>query len=207
MLSEHPGRNSRRSSPLSVAVLCSSDPGRPSVVSVARDVGRLLGEGAHQLVYGGSSAGLMGEVARTAHVGGSQIFAAIPLSLYERERNDSGLSQVVRITTTVCQRKDAMFAMADAFIALPGGLDTVDEVLDVITLSRLRLNNKPLALIQTCGEWQPLLDLLDRIAEYRFADPPASTLLRVVSSAAEALDFIKRLPPSPEARVGTGQTE
>jgi uncharacterized protein (TIGR00730 family) len=171
------------------------------VVSVARDVGRLLGEGTHSLVYGGSSAGLMGEVARTAHARGSQLFGAIPLSLFERERHIRGLSQVVRITTTICQRKDAMFAMADAFIALPGGLDTVDEVLDVITLSRLRLNHKPLALIQTCGEWQPLLDMLERIAGYRFDVPPASTLLKVVSSADEALDFIKRVPSPAEARV------
>lgn len=185
-------RNERaqQASALSIAVFCSSAPGTPVAESLARDVGRQLGEGAHALVYGGDGSGLMGEVVRTAHAHGSQIFGVIPMPLYERGLGIAGPSKVVRITKTFSQRKDVMCAMADAFIALPGGLDTCADVLDVISLSYLGLNQKPIALIETCGEWQPMLDLLGRIAQDCLEGPPVDRLLRVAPSAAEALKFV-----------------
>jgi uncharacterized protein (TIGR00730 family) len=183
----------RWSRSLSVAVFCTAGPGTPATVKVVQELGELLGRNAHRLVYGGSGAGLMGKLAEAAHLHGSQIFGAIPQFLFARERDTTAPSQVLRITRTICQRKDAMLAMADVFIAVPGGLDTVDEVLDVISLSCLELNTKPLLLLETCGEWQPLLDLLGRLGEDGQADPPGGDLLRVVGSAAEALSIVNAL--------------
>jgi cytokinin riboside 5'-monophosphate phosphoribohydrolase len=160
---------------------------------MVQELGELLGQNAHRLVYGGSGTGLMGKLAEAAHIHGSQIFGAIPQFLFTRERDIAAPSQVLRITHTICQRKDAMLAMADVFIAVPGGLDTLDEVLDVISLSCLGLNTKPLLLLETCGEWQPLLDLLDRLSEDGQADPMDDELFRVVGSAAEALEIVNAL--------------
>jgi predicted Rossmann-fold nucleotide-binding protein len=116
------------------------------------------------------------------------------MPIYEQGLAGTGPSKIVRITKTVSQRTDMMFAMADAFIALPGGLDTLVDVLDVISMSHLGLSQKPIALIQTRDEWQPMLDLLERNAQHCLAGPPVGTLLGITSSAAEALEFVERFP-------------
>jgi uncharacterized protein (TIGR00730 family) len=196
MLGGYPSRSeisAQQSQPLSVAVFCTAGPGTPTTVKIAQELGEMIGQNAHRLVYGGSSVGLMGKLAEAAHTHGSQIFGAIPLFLFERDHGTVAPSQVLRITRTICQRKDAMLAMADVFIALPGGLDTIDEVLDVVALSCLGLNTKPLLLLETRGEWQPLLDLLGRLTEDDRAKPLDDRLLRVVASAAEALTIVNEL--------------
>lgn len=184
----------RRHRPLSVTVFCTADLGTPATVKIAQELGKLIGENGHRLVYGGSGTGVMGELAQAAHRHHSPIIGVIPQFIFEREHNrddDAGAPpQILRLTQTVCQRKDIMLAMADIFIAMPGGLETVDEALDVISLSCLHLNTRPLLLLQTCGEWEPLLNLLARLVEDGQADPMDDELLHVVGSASEALDIV-----------------
>ena len=180
----------RRCRPLSVAVFCSGGPGTPATVKIAQELGELIGKNRHHLVYGGGGAGVMGELAQAAHRHHSQIVGTTPHFIFERADSNGAPPQVVRLTQTICQRKDIMLAMADIFIAMPGGLETVDVALDVISLSCLDLNTRPLLLLQTCGEWEPLLNLLTQLVEDGQADPMDDELLRVVGSASEALDIV-----------------
>jgi uncharacterized protein (TIGR00730 family) len=173
-----------------VAVFCGARPGEPTTRQVAREVGELLARSSYRLVYGGGGAGLMGEVAWAAHHHGADILGVVPRFLYERERHVAAPPQTLRVTRTMCERKDLMLAEADAFIALPGGFGTADEVFDVISLSYLRVHHKPLVLIQRDGEWVRLVELLDGIVGQGYADPLGDSLLRVVDSAAAALDVI-----------------
>jgi cytokinin riboside 5'-monophosphate phosphoribohydrolase len=190
----------QRYRPLSVAVFCSAGPGTPATMKTAQELGELIGKNRHRLVYGGGGAGVMGELAQAAYRHNSQIVGTIPDFIFEREDGNGAPPQVLRLTQTICQRKDIMLAMADIFIAMPGGLETVDVALDVISLSCLDLNTRPLLLLQTCGEWEPLLHLLTRLVEDGQADPMDDELLRVVGSASEALDIVNAYAYEPDAR-------
>lgn len=186
--SQEPPRSVGR--PLTVTVFCSARSGTPASLRIAREVGRLLGENGHSLVYGGGGTGLMGELAWSAHRHGAQIVGVIPQFLYERERNFDAPSQILRITDTMCQRKDLMLDLADAFLALPGGFGTCDEILDVISLSCLHMHQKPLVLVQPSHEWQLLIDLLDRMVEHGYADSIDPAMLRVADGAEGAFSYL-----------------
>ena len=138
------------------------------------------------LVYGGANVGLMGAVADAALAGGAEVIGVLPEVLAGREIAHTGLTRLETVAT-MHQRKARMVALADAFLILPGGYGTLDETLEIITWSQLRLHAKPCVLINTARYWDGLLTFLDSTVAAGFLKPENRALLLVARDAAEAL--------------------
>lgn len=145
----------------SICVFCGGNPGaRPSYAAAARAVGRLLGERGITLVYGGASVGLMGTVADATLASGGKVVGVIPTFLAAREITHAGLTELIEVRS-MTERKDIMFARSDAFLALPGGLGTMDELFEVLTLGQIGQHQKPVGLLDVEGYYTSLLAFLD----------------------------------------------
>jgi len=183
-----------RRSGRSVCVFCSSADGLPEVYrAAARDLGRELAGRGHRLVYGGGNIGLMGEVARAVHDHGGTIVGVIPQSLVDRELAYEPADELL-VTRTLRERKAEMDARADAFVALPGGFGTLEELLEVLTLRQLRLHDRPVVLVDVAGYWDPFLAMARAMVEQGFAPLGEGTLFQVAATAAEALDLAEAGP-------------
>lgn len=151
-----------------VCVFCGSNAGSNGVyVEAARELGRVLGREGIGLVYGGGSVGLMGELADAVLAAGGEVTGVIPHALWAREVGHRGLTDL-RIVETMHERKAMMADLSDAFIALPGGLGTLEEIFEVWTWAQLGLHAKPLGFLDVNGFFAPLMQFLDRAAEERF---------------------------------------
>jgi uncharacterized protein (TIGR00730 family) len=176
---------------LSVCVFCASADGLPMAYhDAARRLGRELAGRGQRLVYGGGDVGLMGEVARAVHDHGGRIFGAIPRSLVERELAYGPADELV-VTETLRQRKAAMDAHADAFVALPGGFGTLEELLEVLTLRQLRLHDRPIVLLNTEGYYDPFLAMVREMVVQGFAPAGEGSLFQVAATPEEALDLVE----------------
>jgi uncharacterized protein (TIGR00730 family) len=170
-----------------VAVYCGSADGNdPVYLEEARALGRVIAAAHVGLVYGGANVGLMGAVADAALAGGAEVIGVLPEVLSGREIAHTGLTRLETVAT-MHQRKARMVALADAFLILPGGYGTLDETLEIITWSQLRLHAKPCILINTAGYWDGLLAFLDSTVAAGFLKPENRALLLVARNAAEAL--------------------
>jgi uncharacterized protein (TIGR00730 family) len=170
-----------------VAVYCGSADGNdPAYLAEARALGRAIAAARMGLVYGGANVGLMGAVADAALAGGAEVIGVLPEVLAGREIAHTGLTRLETVAT-MHQRKARMVALADAFLILPGGYGTLDETLEIITWSQLRLHAKPCILINTAGYWDGLLAFLDSTVAAGFLKPENRALLLVARNAAEAL--------------------
>jgi uncharacterized protein (TIGR00730 family) len=145
----------------SVCVFCGGNPGaRPIYVVAARNLGEVIAARGLGLVYGGASTGLMGAVADGALARGGRVTGVLPEFMIPREIAHRGLSEL-HFVSSMHQRKAEMVARADAFIALPGGFGTLDELFEVLTWSQLGLHHKPCALLDVDGYFAPLCAFLD----------------------------------------------
>jgi len=144
-------------------------------------------------VYGGASVGLMGAVADAALGGGSEVIGVLPDVLAGREIAHAGLTSL-ELVPTMHERKARMAALADAFLVLPGGYGTLDELLEVITWAQLKLHKKPCILINTAGYWEGLLRFLDSTVAAGFLKQKNRELLLVASDAAEAVRMVAGKP-------------
>ena len=194
----------------SVCVFCSSAGGLPEVHrSAARDLGAELAARGHRLVYGGGNVGLMGEVARSVHEHGGTVVGVIPKGLVDRELADD-LADELLVTGTIRERKAEMDARADAFVALPGGFGTLEELLEVLTLRQLRLHDRPIVLVNVAGYWDPFLAMVGDMVAQGFAPFGEGTLFQVAKAAAEAVDLVEAGPapiPGRDARVEEAAVE
>lgn len=180
-----------------VCVFCgSSFGGRPEYSAAARALGRQLAERGMGLVYGGASVGLMGVVADAALAAGGEVIGVIPRSMVEREIAHAGLSEL-RVVTSMHERKATMAELADAFVALPGGIGTLEELFEVWTWAQLGLHRKPVALLDVAGFYEPLAAFLDRAVNERFVKLPTRSLLSVETDPAVLLDRLASYEPSP----------
>jgi len=178
-----------RPRPLSVCVFCASASGLPKPYhDAARRLGTEIARRGHRLVYGGGDVGLMGEVARAVHAAGGHVFGAIPRSLVDRELA-YGPADELLVTQTLRERKAAMDARADAFIALPGGFGTLEELLEVLTLRQLGLHDRPIVLLNVAGYWDPFLALVRTLLDQGFAPRGEGELFEVADSPEKALDL------------------
>jgi uncharacterized protein (TIGR00730 family) len=194
-------RRARRS----VCVFCSSAGGLPEEYrSAARELGRELAGRGHRLVYGGGNVGLMGEVARSVHAHGGTVVGVIPQGLVDRELAYDPADELV-VTETLRERKAEMDARADAFVALPGGFGTLEELLEVLTLRQLRLHDRPIVLVNVAGYWDPFLAMVEDMVAQGFAPLGEGALFQVAKTAAEAVDLVEAGPtPIPGAYDGRG---
>jgi uncharacterized protein (TIGR00730 family) len=175
-----------------VCVFCGSSAGvRPDYAEAARALARELARRRLGLVYGGGSVGLMGVLADTALGEGGEVIGVIPRGLASRERLHTGLSEL-RLVESMHERKATMAELADAFVALPGGLGTLEETLEVLTWSQLGIRRKPVALLNVLGYWDALLRLLAHAADEGFVRREDLDLLLTGEAAGELLERLTR---------------
>jgi hypothetical protein len=170
-----------------VAVFCGSADGtNPAFVAEARTLGALIAAAGLGLVYGGACVGLMGTVADAALAGGAEVIGVLPTVLTGREIEHTGLTSL-ELVPTMHVRKARQVELADAFLVLPGGYGTMDEMVEVVTWAQLGLHAKPCILINTAGYWDGLLAFLDSAVAAGFVKPKNRGLVRVAASAKEAV--------------------
>lgn len=173
-----------------VAVYCGSSGGHdPVFVAEAFALGSGLAAAGLGLVYGGANAGLMGAVADAALAGGAEVIGVLPQVLAGREIAHDGLTRLEQVLT-MHERKARMAELSDAFLILPGGYGTLDEMMEAVTWAQLRLHDKPCILINTAGYWNGLLAFLDSAVAAGFLKAQNRALLLVAGSAAEALGLL-----------------
>jgi uncharacterized protein (TIGR00730 family) len=170
-----------------LCVFCGSSlPPERRYRAAATALGAMLGPAGIELVYGGGRIGLMGLVADAALASGARVTGIIPASLHDREVAHPGLS-ALEIVHDMHERKRRMFELADAVVVLPGGLGTLDEAFEAITLRQLGVNDKQVTLLNLDGFWDPLLALIERVIERGFAAPGVRTLYQAVSAVEEVI--------------------
>ena len=164
---------------LSICVYCGSRPGELAVYAdAARRIGSFIGERGWQLVYGGGRAGLMGLVADAALAAGASVVGVIPESLMGRELGHPGLTEL-HVVETMHQRKMLMAQRSDAFLALPGGIGTFEELFEVWSWRQLGYHDKPLGLLNVAGYYDALLAFLARSRDQGFMSDAQIDLLQV----------------------------
>jgi hypothetical protein len=182
--------------PGSVAVYCGSADGNfPAFRAEAIALGQAIAAAGLGLVYGGANAGLMGAVADSALAAGASVIGVLPHVLSDREIAHSGLTRL-EFVATMHQRKARMAELADAFLVLPGGYGTLEEMLEAVTWAQLRLHAKPIILINTLGYWDGLLAFLDSAVAAGFLKPENRALLHVAPDAASAVSLAVSQMPS-----------
>jgi len=186
---------------MNICVYCSSSNRIDAVYpDVAQQLGRALGERGHALVYGGGNVGLMGVLARTLHEEGGHVVGVIPEKLKAKEGIAYGVADELIVTDTMRERKRVMYKRGDGFAVLPGGYGTLEEFLEVLTLKQLDYHQRPIALINTNGFFDPLLAFFEQLYDEQFARALPEELVHVTSDPAGALDFIEAhataTPPS-----------
>jgi uncharacterized protein (TIGR00730 family) len=178
----------------SVAVFCGSRFGNnPVYREAAEATGRGLAEAGFRLIYGGGKVGLMGVVADAALTAGGAVSGIIPHFLQTREVMHAGVEDLT-VTDSMHSRKQKMFAEADAFLVLPGGLGTFDETFEIITWRQLRLHDKPILIVDTGGWARSLIATIDTAIADGFADASARSLFEHVPDVAAALARLATLP-------------
>jgi len=175
-------------------VFCGS---RVGVNPAYAEAGRLLGEGLARagirLVFGGGRIGIMGVIADAVLEGGGTVLGVIPEFLTQMEVAHSGVTEMV-VTDSMHTRKLRLYAESDAFLIMPGGLGTFDEVFEIITWRQLRLHDKPILLCDVEGWARPLVGLIDHAIAQGFAAPTCRNLFEVINGVPAVLDRLKLLP-------------
>lgn len=178
-----------------VCVYCSSsDAVAPRLRALAGDVGQGLAARGWILVYGGGGVGLMGEVARAALEGGAHVTGVIPDKLVDREFVLPGLTEVVR-TRSLRERKQIMDDRSDAFLILPGGIGTLEELVEMLALRQLGEHDRPIVALDADGFWEPLRAQFRHMAEQNMLHRPMDRLWAYAKTVDEALDTLERQTP------------
>ncbi|HCP01845.1 MAG: TIGR00730 family Rossman fold protein [Alphaproteobacteria bacterium] len=171
----------------SICVYCgSSDSGPETHREIAREFGSELAKRNIRLIYGGGRAGVMGAIADAVLAGGGEVIGIIPDFLLERENGHSGLTRL-EVVPNMHVRKARMAELADAFVVLPGGLGTLEELFEIVTWRQLGLHDKAVVAVNTDGHWDHLQGLIDRLVTSGYARPENASLLSVVPDVQSAL--------------------
>ncbi|MEE4300077.1 MAG: TIGR00730 family Rossman fold protein [Pseudomonadales bacterium] len=180
----------------SLCVYCGSSPGRlPAYVEAADAFGRLLATRGIRLVYGGGRTGLMGAVADGALAAGGEVLGIIPRGLVEKEVGHTGLTER-QVVDSMHERKQRMADASDAFVALPGGIGTLEELIEVYTWSQLGFQDKPCGVLDVQGFYAPLEHFLDHMVDHRFLKQAHRATLFVEDDAARLLARLAAYEPS-----------
>ncbi len=188
---------------VSVCVFCASGPVPPRYEQLAARVGTALAERGWSLVSGGGRVSMMGAVARAARAGGARTVGVIPRALVDMEMMDSDADELL-VTDTMRERKGLMDAHADAFLALPGGLGTVEELSEVWTASTLGMHGKPVVLLDPDGHYGGLMTWLRGIAGDGFVRNEALDRLPIATTVDQALDLCAGTARTRDTAVRSG---
>jgi uncharacterized protein (TIGR00730 family) len=176
----------------SVCVFCGSSPGsEPIFEQSAEALGKILAEAGVGLVYGGGAHGLMGTVARSVLQHGGHVTGIIPDFLKNRELMLEGAQEMI-VTTDMHQRKRLMFEKSDAFVALPGGVGTLEELVEQLTWAQLGQHEKPILLASIHGFWKPLLVLMAHMREFQFIHQKIEVHYLVSEYVSEILPMLEQ---------------
>lgn len=180
-----------------VCVFCGSSPGnKDEYLKAARDTGRLLAERGIELVYGGGKVGLMGAIADACLAAGGAAIGVIPQLMVDKEVAHRGLTEL-RVVQTMHERKALMADLSDAFLALPGGYGTWDELCEVLTWSQIGIQHKPSGLLNVNGYYDPLLAMADRAVKDGFLPEIHRALLLTETDPGKLLKYLEKyVPPS-----------
>jgi uncharacterized protein (TIGR00730 family) len=183
-----------------ICVYCGSGPGTdPAFVEGARAFGAILAKNGIGLVYGGGAVGIMGAIARSVHEHGGEVTGIIPKFLMSREHALHGTHELI-VTGDMHERKLKMFERADAFVALPGGIGTLEELVEQITWVQLGRHKKPILLANINGFWDPLCALLDHMKALEFIRSDLDFDLLVAAKVADILPMLQKAADAvPEA--------
>ncbi|KAK1306267.1 Cytokinin riboside 5'-monophosphate phosphoribohydrolase LOG7 [Acorus calamus] len=184
-----------------ICVFCGSSSGKKtSYQEAAVQLGKELVERKIDLVYGGGSIGLMGLVSQAVHDGGRHVLGVIPKSLMPRELTGEPVGEV-RAVSNMHQRKAEMARQADAFIALPGGYGTLEELLEVITWAQLGIHEKPVGLLNVDGYYNSLLSFIDKAVDEGFISSAAHRIIVSAPTAAELVRALEDYVPERESTL------
>jgi uncharacterized protein (TIGR00730 family) len=177
---------------MSVCVFCGSAPGaRASYSRAAQDIGRALAQQGMTLVYGGGRLGLMGIVADAVLEHGGRVVGVIPRMLIERECAHPKLTRQ-HVVDTMHERKTLMAEMSDAFVGLPGGMGTFDELVEIVTWAQLGLHAKPVVLANIEGYFNPLYAMLDNAVQERFVTAESRARWRNADSVDQVMEILSK---------------
>ena len=189
-----------------VCVYCASGEGRnPAFLAAARDFGRILAENGVRLIFGGGAIGLMGALARSVRDHGGSATGIIPQFLMDREVGFRGEMDMI-VTTDLHERKRLMFEHADAFVALPGGIGTLEELVEQLTWAQLGRHRKPILIADIEGFWGPLLELIEHMGRLGFIHS-AEQLNYLVSERVEDILPKLRAAAAKVAEAEAGEAE
>lgn len=181
----------------SICVYCGSQPGKPPVyLEAARVLGNEIARNNLRLVYGGGGSGIMGEVARSVKAGGGQITGIIPEFLIPKERGNMGADSLgdelgeVIVTKNMHERKTLLFERSDAFVALPGGIGTLEEIVEIMTWAQLGRHARPIVFANVDGFWDPMIDLMAHMAESGFIHTASNLKPMIVNDPAQIVSKI-----------------
>jgi len=182
-----------------LCVYCGSGSGRdPRFLEAAKTLGRTMAEAGIGLVYGGGGNGMMGTVAQTVIDNGGHVTGIIPASLLQIENALETISERY-VTNGFHERKMLMFNLSDGFVALPGGVGTLEELVEQLTWTQLGHHDKPVFIVNTAGYWDLLLALFDRMREQLFIRPGLDTRYIVVEKAEDVVPLFLKHRPSKKA--------
>lgn len=183
-----------------LCVFCGSSSGRhPQYAAAAAELGATLAHRGIALVYGGSRIGLMGALADAALAHGGRVIGVMPQNLMRREVAHHGLSEL-QIVETMHARKQRMAELADGFVALPGGMGTLEELTEILTWAQLGLHAKPVGLLNVADYFSPWLAFLDHAVEQRFLKPAHRRLLFTETRIDALLQRLAQIEPGFERR-------
>ncbi len=184
-----------------LAVYCGSSMGTdPAFAEAARAIGVAMAGRGIGLVYGGGRLGLMGVVADAVLEAGGEAHGVIPRALIDLEVAHTGLTELHTVTT-MHERKAKMTELTDAFVALPGGIGTLDELFEAWTWNALGYHSKPFALLDVNGFWKDMVELMDRVTESGFMSPARRAQLLVAHGVGEAIDMLDSAIEAAETRM------
>jgi uncharacterized protein (TIGR00730 family) len=175
---------------LKVCVYCAASSAiDPSFFVPAVELGALIAARGDTLVYGGGSVGLMGEIARSVTEHGGKVVGVIPEALVDAEFAYRAADELI-VTSCMRTRKAEMDRRADAFVTLPGGFGTLEELFETLVGRLLKYHDKPIVIVNVAGFYDPLIDLMEHMYESRFARPRSRELYRIVNGVAQVYDAI-----------------
>ena len=160
------------------------------ILSGAEELGQVLGELGHEVIYGGATPGCMGALGRGVLRGGGRLIGVVPEMDFMEEIVEPGLHEIHKVKC-LSSRKDKMMALADAFVVYPGGLGTLDEVFEALALKSLGTLRKPVVFYNFLGVWSPLIEALELLSEQNMIRDPLDRLFQVVDKAQDLRENFK----------------
>ena len=178
----------------SICVYCgSSSRADKAFLDAASRLGRLIAESGRTIIYGGGKLGLMGRVAQGGLAGGGTVIGIIPEHLYKVEVQNEDVTELL-VVDTMHTRKAEMVRRADAFCVLPGGIGTLDELVEILTWRQLELHDKPVVVVNQNGYFEPFRALLEHLVAHDFAGPSLIGFARFVDSVDDVLPLLEAAP-------------